>query len=162
VKIRDEGTVRNKAVYLALGVLRDGTREILGLWIEQTEGAKFWMKVFSDLKSRGCHDILIAVTDGLNGMSEALAAVYPATTLQTCIVHLLRNSLEFGNWKERKPLAAALRPIYTAPSADAAMTALDEFDRGPWGQRFPTVVAIWRRAWAHVIPFFAFPPGFVA
>jgi transposase-like protein len=158
VKMRDEGTVRNKAVYLALGVLRDGTREILGLWIEQTEGAKFWMKVFSDLKSRGCHDILIAVTDGLKGMSEALAAVYPATTLQTCIVHLLRNSLEYGNWKQRKPLAAALRPIYTAPSADAAMDALDEFERGPWGTRFPTVVASWRRAWAHVIPFFAFPP----
>ena len=158
VKMRDEGTVRNKAVYLALGVLRDGTREILGLWIEQTEGAKFWMKVFSDLKSRGCHDILIAVTDGLKGMSEALAAVYPETTLQTCIVHLLRHSLEFGNWKERKPLAAALRPIYTAPSADAAMTALEAFERGPWGQRFPTVVASWRRAWAHVIPFFAFPP----
>jgi putative transposase len=158
VKIRDEGTVRNKAVYLALGVLRDGTREILGLWIEQTEGAKFWMKVFSDLKSRGCQDILIAVTDGLKGMSEALAAVYPATTLQTCIVHLLRNSLEFANWKQRKPLAIALRAIYTAPSADAAMRALDEFERGPWGTRFPTVVASWRRAWAHVIPFFAFPP----
>jgi transposase-like protein len=158
VKIRDEGTVRNKAVYLALGVLRDGTREILGLWIEQTEGAKFWMKVFSDLKSRGCQDILIAVTDGLKGMSEALAAVYPATTLQTCIVHLLRNSLEYANWKQRKPLATALRDIYTAPSADAAMAALDEFERGPWGTRFPTVVAAWRRAWAHVIPFFAFPP----
>jgi putative transposase len=158
VKIRDEGTVRNKAVYLALGVLRDGTREILGLWIEQTEGAKFWMKVFSDLKSRGCHDILIAVTDGLKGMSEALAAVYPATTLQTCIVHLLRHSLEFANWKQRKPLATALRAIYTAPGADAALTALDEFERGPWGTRFPTVVASWRRAWAHVIPFFAFPP----
>jgi putative transposase len=157
-KIRDEGTVRNKAVYLALGVLRDGTREILGLWIEQTEGAKFWMKVFRDLKSRGCQDILIAVTDGLKGMSEALAAVYPATTLQTCIVHLLRNSLEFANWKQRKPLATALRAIYTAPGADAAMPALDEFERGPWGTRFPTVVASWRRAWAHVIPFFAFPP----
>lgn len=158
VKIRDEGTVRNKAVYLALGVLRDGTREILGLWIEQTEGAKFWMKVFSDLKSRGCQDILIAVTDGLKGMSEALAAVYPTTTLQTCIVHLLRNSLEYANWKQRKPLATALRAIYTAPSADAAMTALDDFERGPWGTRFPTVVASWRRAWANVIPFFAFPP----
>lgn len=158
VKIRDEGTVGNKAVYLALGVLRDGTREILGLWIEQTEGAKFWMKVFSDLKSRGCQDILIAVTDGLKGMSEALAAVYPATTLQTCIVHLVRHSLEFANWKQRKPLAMALRAIYTAPGADAAMTALDDFERGPWGTRFPTVVASWRRAWAHVIPFFAFPP----
>jgi transposase-like protein len=98
VKIRDEGTVRNKAEYLALGVLRHGTREILGLWIEQTEGAKFWMNFLSDLKSRECQDILIAVTDGLKGMSEALAAVYPATTLPTCIVHLLRNSLEFAHW----------------------------------------------------------------
>ena len=158
VKIRDEAVVRSKAVYLALAVLRDGTREILGIWIEQTEGAKFWLKVFADLKTRGCHDILIAVTDGLKGMSEALEAVYPATTLQTCIVHLLRHSLEFANWKERKPMAAALRPIYTAPSADAALAALDAFARGPWGTRFPTVVASWRRAWTHVIPFFAFPP----
>src|SRR5215208_5731297 len=158
VKIRDEAVVRSKAVYLALAVLPDGTREVLGIWIEQTEGAKFWMKVFTDLKTRGCHDILIAVTDGLKGMSEALAAVYPATTLQTCIVHLLRNSLDFANWKERKPLAAALRPIYTAANADAALLVLDAFERGPWGVRFPTVVAAWRRAWTHVIPFFAFPP----
>ena len=158
VKIRDEAVVRSKAVYLALAVLPDGTREVLGIWIEQTEGAKFWMKVFTDLKTRGCQDILIAVTDGLKGMSEALAAVYPATTLQTCIVHLLRNSLEFANWKERKPLAAALRAIYTATSAEAASVALDDFERGPWGRKFPTVVASWRRAWTHVIPFFAFPP----
>jgi putative transposase len=158
VKIRDEATVRSKAVYLALAVLPDGTRDILGIWIEQTEGAKFWMKVFTDLKTRGCQDILIAVTDGLKGMSEALSAVFPATTLQTCIVHLLRNSLDFANWKERKPLAAALRPIYTAASADAAKTALDDFERGPWGAKFPTVVTAWRRAWTHVIPFFAFPP----
>jgi putative transposase len=158
VKIRDEAMVRSKAIYLALSVLPDGTREILGLWFEQTEGAKFWMKVFTDLKTRGCHDILIAVTDGLKGMSEALAAVYPATTLQTCIVHLLRHSLDFANWKERKPLAAALRAIYTAPSAEAASAALDAFARGPWGTKFPTVVASWRRAWTHVIPFFAFPP----
>src|SRR3954471_4627143 len=102
VKIRDDAIVRNKAVYLALAVLPDGSRDVLGIWIEQTEGAKFWMKVFSDLKTRGCQDILIAVTDGLKGMSEALAAVYPATTLQTCIVHLLRHSLEFANWKQRK------------------------------------------------------------
>ena len=158
VKIRDEATVRSKAIYLALAVLPDGHRDILGLWIEQTEGAKFWMKVFSDLKARGCQDILIAVTDGLKGMSEALAAVYPQTTLQTCIVHLIRHSMEFANWKERKPMAAALRPIYAAPSADAASAALDAFERGPWGQKFPTVVATWRRAWAQVIPFFAFPP----
>jgi putative transposase len=142
VKIRDEAVVRSKAVYLALAVLPDGTRDILGIWIEQTEGAKFWMKVFTDLKTRGCQDILIAVTDGLKGMSEALAAVYPATTLQTCLVHLLRNSLDFANWKERAPLAAALRPIYTATGADAALTALDAFEHGPWGLRFPTW---WRR-----------------
>jgi putative transposase len=158
VKIRDEATVRSKAVYLALAVLPDGSRDILGIWIEHTEGAKFWMKVFTDLKTRGCQDILIAVTDGLKGMSEALAAVFPVTTLQTCIVHLLRHSLDFANWKERKLLAAALRPIYTATSADAAAAALEDFASGPWGRRFPTVVASWRRAWTHVIPFFAFPP----
>jgi putative transposase len=158
VKVRDEATVRSKAVYLALAVRADGTREILGLWIEQTEGAKFWLRVFSDLKTRGCQDILIAVTDGLKGMGEALEAVFPATTLQTCIVHLLRHSLDYANWKERKPLAAALRPIYTAASAEAAAAALDAFERGPWGIRFPMVVAAWRRAWTRVIPFFAFPP----
>lgn len=158
VKIREEGVVRNKAIYLALGVLPDGTRDILGLWIENTEGAKFWMKVFTDLKTRGLGDILIAVTDGLKGMPEALAAVYPATTLQTCIVHLIRNSLDYASWKDRKALAAAIKPIYTAPSAEAAQAELDAFETGPWGQKFPTVVASWRRAWTHVIPFFAFPP----
>jgi putative transposase len=158
VKIRDEALVRSKAVYLALAVLPNGTRDILGIWIEQTEGAKFWMKVFTDLKVRGCQDILIAVTDGLKGMSDALAAVFPATTLQTCIVHLLRHSLDFASARDRKRLAAALRPIYTAPSADAAAVALDTFATGPWGTRFPTVVASWRRAWTHVVPFFAFPP----
>jgi putative transposase len=157
VKIRDEATVRSKAIYLALAVLPDGNREILGLWIEQTEGAKFWMKVFSDLKTRGCQDILIAVTDGLKGIPDALAAVYPATTLQTCIVHLLRHSLEFANWKERKPLATALRPIYTAVNAEAARAALDAFEQGSWGRKFPTIVASWRRAWMQIIPFFAFP-----
>ena len=158
VKIRDEATVRSKAVYLALAVLPDGSRDILGIWIGQREGAKFWMKVFTDLKTRGCHDILIAVTDGLKGMSEALGAVYPATTLQTCIVHLLRHSLDFVGWKDRKALAVALRPIYTAASAEAAGAALDAFEAGPWGTKFPTIVTSWRRAWTHVIPFFAFPP----
>jgi transposase-like protein len=158
VKIRDEATVRSKAVSLALAILPDGTRDILGLWIEQTEGATFWMKVFSDLKTRGGQDILIAVTDGLKGMQEALAAIYPATTLQTCIVHLIRHSLDFASWKQRKPLAMALRPIYTAPHAEAASAALDTFERGPWGAQFPTIVASWRRAWTQVIPFFAFPP----
>jgi putative transposase len=108
--MRDEGTVRSKAVYLALAILPDGSRDILGIWIEQTEGAKFWLKVFTDLKTRSCQDILIAVTDGLKGMSEALAAVYPATTLQTCLVHLIRHSLDFATWKVRKDLAAASAP----------------------------------------------------
>ena len=158
VKMRDEGTVRSKAVYLALAVLPDGSRDILGIWVEQTEGAKFWLKVFTDLKTRGCHDILIAVTDGLKGMSEALAAVYPATTLQTCIVHLIRHSLDFATWKVRKELAAALRTIYTAATADLAAAALEAFAAGPWGERYPPIVGSWRRAWPHVIPFFAFPP----
>jgi putative transposase len=158
VKIKEDAVVRNKAIYLALGVLPDGTRDILGLWIEGTEGAKFWMKVFNDLKTRGVNDILIAVTDGLKGMPEALGAVFPATTLQTCIVHLIRNSLDYASWKDRKPLAAAIKPIYTAANAEAAQGELDAFEQGTWGQRFPTVVAAWRRAWSHVIPFFAFPP----
>ena len=159
VKIREDGVVRNKAIYLALGVLPDGTRDILGIWIENTEGAKFWMKVFNDLKTRGVADILIAVTDGLKGMPEALAAVFPATTLQTCIVHLIRNSLDYASWKDRKALAAAIKPIYTAPSAEAALAGLDAFEQGPWGEKFPTVAAAWRRAWDRVIPFFAFPPA---
>lgn len=159
VKIREDAVVRNKAIYLALGVLPDGTRDILGLWIENTEGAKFWMKVFNDLRTRGVGDILIAVTDGLKGIGEALGAVFPATTLQTCIVHLIRNSLDYASWKDRKLLAAALRPVYTAPSAEAALEALNDFERGPWGQKFPTVTAAWRRAWDRVIPFFAFPPA---
>ena len=157
VKIREDAVVRNKAIYLALGVRPDGTRDILGLWIENTEGAKFWMKVFNDLKTRGVNDILIAVTDGLKGMQEALGAVFPATTLQTCIVHLIRNSLDYASWKDRKALAAAIKPVYTAPSAEAALAELDAFEEGPWGKKFPTVVAAWRRAWDKVIPFFTFP-----
>jgi putative transposase len=160
--ITDTGALRNKAVYLALGMLPDGTRDILGIWIENTEGAKFWLKVFNDMKTRGCNDVLIAVTDSLKGMGKALAVVYPATTLQTCIVHLIRGSLDYASWKDRKPLAAAIKPIYTAPSAEAALSELDAFEHGPWGVKFPTVVGAWRRVWLTdemgVIPVFAFPP----
>ena len=159
VKIREDAVVRNKAIYLALGVLPDGTRDILGLWVESTEGAKFWIKVFNDLKTRGVDDILIAVTDGLKGMPEALEAVFPRTTLQTCVVHLIRNSLDYASYKERAPLAAAIKPIYTAPSAEAAEGELDAFEQSALGQKYPTVVAAWRRAWDRVIPFFAFPPA---
>jgi transposase-like protein len=159
VKIREDAIVRNKAVYLALGVLPDGTRDILGLWVENTEGAKFWMKVFNDLKTRGVEDILIAVTDGLKGMPEALEAVFPKTTLQTCIVHLIRNSLDYAGYKDRGPLAKAIRPIYTAASAEAAEAELDAFEQSQLGCKFPTVVKAWRTAWDRVIPFYTFPPA---
>lgn len=159
VKIRQDGRVLTKAVYVALAVLPDGSRDILGLWVEQTEGAKFWMKVFGELQARGCQDILIAVTDGLTGMPEAVDAVFPRTTLQTCIVHLIRQSLAYTSARNRKPLATALRAIYTAPSAEAAETALEAFADSPLGRQFPPVVAAWRRAWDRVIPFFAFPPA---
>jgi len=158
VKIREDSVVSNKAVYLALAVLPDGTRDILGIWIENTEGAKFWMKVFNELKTRGVEDILIAVTDGLKGMPEALEAVFPRTTLQTCIVHLMRNSLDLASYKDRKPLAAAIRPIYTAATEQAAREQLQAFEDGPWGRKFPTIVTAWRRAWERIIPFFTFPP----
>ena len=159
VKIREEGVVHNKAVYLALAVLPDGTRDILGLWIENTEGAKFWMRVFNDLKTRGTEDILIAVSDGLSGMEKALEAVFPATTLQTCIVHLIRNSLDYASWNHRRQIAAALKPIYTAINAEAAHAALREFEAGEWGRRYPTIAAAWQRRWDNVIPFFAFAPA---
>ncbi|SCB18867.1 Transposase (or an inactivated derivative) [Cupriavidus alkaliphilus] len=159
VKMREDGVVRNKAVYLALGVLPDGTRDILGLWIESTEGAKFWMKVFNDLKTRGTQDILIAVTDGLKGMEQALNAVFPDTTLQTCIVHLIRNSVNYAGWKERRTVAAALKPVYTAPTVESALAELAVFEQSEWAQKYPPIAAAWRRAWEQVIPFFTFPPA---
>jgi putative transposase len=131
VKIRDEGMVRNKAVYLAIGIGCDGQKDVLGLWIEQTEGAKFWLRVMNDLKTRGVNDVLIAVVDGLKGFPEAITAVFPDCVVQTCIVHLIRYSMQFASWKERKVLAKALRPIYTAANAEAAAAALDEFERAP-------------------------------
>ena len=158
VKIRSDGGVTNKAVYLALGIQADGQRDVLGLWIEQTEGAKFWLKVFNDLKTRGCQDILIAVVDGLKGLADAINTVYPKSTVQTCIVHLIRNSLDYAGWKDRKLVAQALRPIYTAPSEEAARDALEAFAKGSWGIKYPSIVQSWTRAWEHVIPFFVFPP----
>jgi len=158
LKIRDEGTVRNKAVYLALGIDVAGRKDLLGLWIEHTEGAKFWLKVFTDLKQRGVADILIAVVDGLRGFPEAIEAVFPRTQIQTCIVHLIRNSLNFVAWKYRKALASELKSIYQAPNADAALAALDAFEQGSWGAKYPPIAQIWRRQWPQVIPFFAYPP----
>jgi putative transposase len=157
VKIRDEGHVRNKAVHIALGVRGDGTKEILGLWIETNEGAKFWLRVMNEMKNRGVEDILIAVVDGLKGFPEAINAVFAETTVQTCIVHLLRNSLDFASWKDRKDLARELKSIYGAVDDKAAEAALTTFENGFWGRKFPAIAQIWRRAWQEVIPFFAFP-----
>lgn len=158
VKMRDEGTVRNKAVYLAIGVSPEGRKDVLGIWIEQTEGAKFWLRVMTELKSRGVNDILIAIVDGLKGFPEAINAVFAETQIQTCIVHLIRNSLDFCSWKDRKPVAQELKTIYRAEDAQAAAAALQEFEDGPWGKKFAAITAMWRRHWAHVIPFFAYPP----
>lgn len=158
VKIRDEGMVNNRAVYLAIGVRCSGHKEILGIWIEQTEGAKFWLRVATELRNRGCQDILIAVVDGLKGFPEAITTVFPRTVVQTCIVHLIRYSMHFASWKERRPVAAALKPVYQACSAAAARERLEEFDRGPWGKKYPAIAQSWRRNWEQVIPFFAFAP----
>ena len=157
VKIRDEGLVKNKAVYVVLGIKPSGEKEVLGLWIEQTEGAKFWLKVMNDLKNRGVSDILIAVVDGLKGFPEAITAVFPQTLVQTCIVHLIRNSLSFVSWKDRKTIMPSLKAIYHAENADAALTRLEEFE-AEWGKRYPAIGQAWKRAWQHVTPFFAFAP----
>ena len=158
VKIRDEGLVSNRAVYLAIGVRCSGHKELLGLWIEQTEGAKFWLRVMTELRHRGVQDILIAVVDGLKGFPEAITSVFPQTVVQTCIVHLIRFSMHFASWKERRLIGAALKPIYQAESAASARERLEDFDRGPWGRKYPAIAQSWRRNWEQVIPFFAFAP----
>lgn len=159
VKIRDEGFVRNKAVYIALGILADGTKEILGIWIEHTEGAKFWLRVMNELKNRGVGDVLIAIVDGLKGFPDAISAVFPQAVVQTCIVHLIRHSLDFVSWKDRKPVVPALRAIYQAKDAEAGLTALEAFEAGSWGQKYPAIAQSWRRNWSQVTPFFAYPEG---
>jgi putative transposase len=157
VKIRDEGLVRNKAVHVALGVRPDGTKEVLGLWLEQNEGAKFWLRVMTELKNRGVEDVLVAVVDGLKGFPEAITAVVPEATVQTCIVHLLRHGLAFVSYKDRKAVAAALKEIYRAADAAAGEAALAAFEDGPWGRKYPAIGQGWRRAWGEVVPFYAFP-----
>jgi transposase-like protein len=157
VKIRDEGMVKNKAVYVVLGITASGEKDVLGLWIEQTEGAKFWLKVMNDLRNRGVADILIAVVDGLKGFPEAINSVFPKAMVQTCIVHLIRNSLSFVSWKDRKAILPSIKAIYHAENADAALLRLEEFE-AEWCKRYPAIGAAWRRAWQHVVPFFAFAP----
>ena len=156
VKIRDEGFVRNKAVYIALGILPDGTKEILGIWIEQTEGAKFWLRVMNELKSRGVADILIAVVDGLKGFPDAITAVFPDTIVQTCIVHLIRNAMSFASYKDRRAVAHGLKSVYRAQTPEAGLAALEAFEKGAFGKKYPAIAQSWRRHWDHVIPFFAF------
>jgi putative transposase len=157
VKIRDQGTVSNKAAYLALGITPDGRKHVLGLWIDPNEGAKFWLRIVNELRNRGVKDILIAVVDGLKGFPEAINAAFPQTLVQTCVVHLLRNALAYVSWQDRKHVVAALKPIYKAPTADAALLALEDFEAGPWGKKYPAIAPLWRRQWDQVIPFFAFP-----
>ena len=159
VKIRDAESrqVKNKAVYVALGVTPEGEREVLGLWIANNEGAKFWLSVMNNLRNRGLEDILIAVVDGLKGFPEAINAAYPDTTVQTCIVHLVRHSLNFCVWKDRKVVAKDLKRIYQATDDAEAEKALADFE-AEWGPKYPSIAPAWRRAWQEVIPFFAFPP----
>lgn len=158
VKIRDEGVVRNKAVYLAIGVTTEGTKDVLGLWIEQTEGAAFWLRIMTELKSRGVEDVLIALVDGLTGFPQAITAVFPQTQVHHCTVHLVRSSLHYVGWAQRKAVAAELRAIYRAPTEAAAAAALAAFAAGPLGQQYPPIAPLWRRHWEYLRPVFAYPP----
>jgi len=158
VKIRDEGSVKNKAVYLALGMTAEGTKEVLGIWVEQNEGAKFWLKVMNELRNRGVNDILIAVVDGLKGFPEAITTVFPEANVQTCIVHLIRHNLSFCGWKDRGKVAGELKMIYRAENAEVAARRLEEFEAGPWGKKFPMIAQSWKRNWEQIIPFFAYGP----
>lgn len=156
VKVRDAGAVRSKAVFLAIGVNMDGHKEVLGLWIAQTEGAKFWLQVVTELKNRGVQDIFIACVDGLKGFPDAIETVYPKAAVQLCIVHMVRNSLHFVPWKVQKEVAADLRSIYTAVTADEASLMLTQFET-KWDQQYLPIGQSWRRNWERIIPFFDYP-----
>lgn len=158
VKVRDGHTVRNKAAHLAVGVDLDGVKHVLGIWVQATEGAKFWAGVCAELRNRGVRDVLIVCCDGLTGFPEAVEATWPQTTVQTCTVHLIRAAMRFVSYQDRKKVAAALRPIYTAPTVEAAETELLAFAESNLGKRYPAAVATWENAWERFIPFLAFPP----
>lgn len=159
VKIRDGSTVRNKACYLAIGVDCDGVKHVLGIWVQPSEGAKFWMQVCTELRNRGVRDVLIVCCDGLTGLPEAVETVWPQSTVQTCTVHLIRQAMKFVSYKDRRTMAAALREVYTAATAEAAETALLVFAESDLGRRYPGAVAVFERAWDRFTPFFAFPPA---
>jgi putative transposase len=156
VKVREDRSVRSRACYLAVGVTVEGDREALGIWWQESEGAKFWLAVLNDLHRRGVRDVLIACVDGLAGFPEAIEAVFPQAWVQTCIVHQIRGSLRYVPYKDKRKVAAALKPIYTAPNADAALEELERFDQS-WGQRYPMIAQAWRRDWGHITPFLALP-----
>ena len=156
-KVRDSGRVRNKAVYLAIGVNFNGTKEVLGMWIAQTEGAKFWLQIVTELRNRGVEDIFIACVDGLKGFPEAIEAVFPRTEVQLCIVHLVRHSMNYVGWQDRKEVAKDLKEIYTAATAELAEWELGEFAK-KWDKRFPMISKSWLTNWSRIIPFFAHPP----
>ena len=158
VKIRSGAGVKAMAVHLALGIRTDGSRDVLGMWFNENEGASFWAGVFSELKSRGVEDILVAVTDGLKGMTEALGTIFPETLHQTCIVHLIRNSVAFVSWKDLKGVTRALKCIYQAANAETAQHELELFKQSEYGKKYPNIAAIWERAWGQVVPFFNFGP----
>jgi putative transposase len=156
VRMRDNGQVQNRAVYVAIGVNVEGYKEVLGLWTSSNEGAKFWLQVLTELRNRGVQDIFIACVDGLKGFPAAIETVYPHTQVQLCIVHLVRQSLRYVSWKQRRAVASDLRPVYGAATADEAARQLDEF-AAKWDATHPTISQVWRRNWEHIIPFFAFP-----
>ena len=156
VKIRTDGRVQTRAVYLALAVDMEGQKELLGLWIGEAEGAKFWLNILTDLSSRGVHDILICAVDGLRGFPEAIASVFPKTEVQLCIVHLVRNAVRYVPWKDRRAVVRDMKLIYRAPTVEAAEQALEAFDDA-WGEKYPMAVKTWRERWEQVIPFFSYP-----
>jgi putative transposase len=156
-KVRDTGAVRSKAVYLAIGINIHGEKEVLGLWIAQTEGAKFWLSVVTELKNRGVQDIFIACVDGLKGFPEAIETVYSKATVQLCIVHMVRNSLNYVGWQKRKLVAADLKRVYTASTIDEAEQNLTEFEAA-WDDAYPPIAQSWRNNWARITPFFDYPP----
>ncbi len=157
VKVRDAGSVRAKAVYLAIGVNMEGHKEVMGLWIAQTEGAKFWLAIVTELKNRGVQDIFIACVDGLKGFPEAIETVYPQATVQLCIVHMVRNSLNYVGWNKRKAVAADLKLIYSSATLAEAEMALLDFEH-QWGEAYPLIAKSWRNNWQRIIPFFDYPP----
>jgi putative transposase len=156
VKVREDRSVRSRACYLAVGVTCEGDREALGIWWQDSEGSKFWLAVLNDLHRRGVADVLIACVDGLTGFPEAIEAVFPQAWVQTCIVHQVRSSLRYVNYRDRRVLARDLRPVYTAPNADDALVELERFDE-QWGARYPMIAQAWRRDWEHIVPFLALP-----